>query len=109
MPSCRIPAYTKFRPVNNDTDAPTANIPTPPTITDATKNGVDDPKNHGITGRIAPAANAVNDESATPQGLPSPSGFSPSSSRASVSSATLLSAMIRADKASASSAGKPFA
>ncbi len=67
------------------------------------------PNRNGITGSTAPSAKAANDETAATHGEPSVLGSSPSSSRASVSSATSSRFMIVSTSTRASSAEMPLA
>ena len=67
------------------------------------------PNRNGITGSAAPIANATNDDPPATHGEPSVDGSSPSSSRASVSSATSLRFMIVSTSACAASGAIPLA
>ena len=67
------------------------------------------PNRNGITGKAAPSAKAANDEIAAVHGEPSVLGSSPSSSRASVSSAMSLRFMIVSTSVRAASGAMPLA
>src|SRR6185312_1348111 len=107
--SMRIPDASAPRPVNSDRVAPTPNSASAvsnPVIVSALARAA---KMNGSKGIPAPTANDRNDDTAACQGDPSSSGLSPSSSRASVSSAWSGSATRRFASRRASPGARPFA
>jgi len=107
--SIRKPERRAPRPVNNESSAPTPKSAS--AVTAIATGSVLGPDiiTKGASGSRAPTANERNDATAAPQGDPSSSGLSPSSSRASVSSACSGSATMREASFDASSARRPFA
>jgi exodeoxyribonuclease VII large subunit len=108
--SIRAPLPHALRPVNRLISAPTVNNETAVSPTAHASLAWPAAKNaNGTSGMNAPAANDTNDEIAAPHGEPSSPGLSPSSSRASVSSAFSGCATSRSAIVRASFAGMPFA
>ena len=83
MVSMRSPPRTALRPENRLNVAPTTNK-APPEMAAAISTPGLSPSKNGMSGRLAPIEKAMNEETAAPIGEPRSSGFSPSSSRASI-------------------------